>query len=197
MIIIIFGCYSLFANPMNNKIFDIEILDIRWLDNMPEELDQCAHGQIRIRIGKEIIVDKQEKSKLWTLSAMAIHLLRTAEQNHTKKSLVSEHLIPCCGHHIDHIEGQLDVHIQGCMTGINYWVEHQSNFVKITSEKGTEIKISRQEYLNEIIDFVDKDEKFYKTSKPKIEPENEYDRIGIRKYWEEWTRRRISLASKK
>lgn len=55
-------------------------------------------------IGTETIVDKSEQKDMhWTLSAMAMHLLRTLEQDHEPENLVGEHLIPCCGHHIDHL----------------------------------------------------------------------------------------------
>lgn len=49
---------------------------------------------------------------------MSVHLLRAVENNHNPKNLVGEHLISCCGHHIDHFENNTEVHIQGCFTGI-------------------------------------------------------------------------------
>ena len=115
---------------MKDKQFQIEILDIHWLENTPEEIDLCVHGQVKVKIGDEVIVDKGEKENHWTLSAMAMHLLRTLEKNHQEDDLVGEHLIPCCGHHIDHLDSELDVHIQGCFTGINFWVKHQNKAIK-------------------------------------------------------------------
>lgn len=115
---------------MNEKPFQIELLDIYWLENTPEEIDLCAHGQVKVKIEDEVIIDRGEKEIHWTLSAMAMHLLRTLK-NHEENDLVGEHLIPCCGHHIDHLEDDLDVHIQGCFTGINYWVKHQGEAIKL------------------------------------------------------------------
>lgn len=178
---------------MKNKSFEINLLDIHWLKNSDEERDLCAHGQVKIRIGDEIIVDRRKKENHWTLSAMAIHLLRTVEENHNEENSVGEHLIPCCGHHIDHLKNELDVHIQGCFTGINYWIEHKESIVILTSESGNQIEIEIDKYKEQVKKFVDKVEKFYKESKPKKLPEDEYDKIGYKMMWEEWKRRRIKL----
>ena len=174
---------------MKEKLFQIELLEIHWLEGIPEEIDLCAHGQVKVRIGNEVIVEKRGKENHWTLSAMAMHLLRTIENNHEENDLVGEHLIPCCGHHIDHLENELDVHIQGCFEGINYWVRHNEDTVTLETEKGIQVNISVEEYKTEVIDFVNKVEDFYKQSMPKKLPDEEYDRIGYEKFWSEWKRR--------
>lgn len=181
---------------MKDKQFEIELLDIHWLEETPEEIDLCAHGQVKVRIGNEIIVNRREKENNWTLSAMSVHLLRTVDNNHSPESLVGEHLIPCCGHHIDHIEDDTDVHIQGCFTGINYWVQHIDPNVKLTTELKTQIVIPKKEYEIEIINFVDKVEDFYKKSKPKQMLEDNYDRTGYEMMWKEWKRRRNQIDMK-
>jgi hypothetical protein len=33
---------------MQDKQFEIELLDIHWLEETPEEIDLCAHGQVRV-----------------------------------------------------------------------------------------------------------------------------------------------------
>ncbi|OYU95959.1 MAG: hypothetical protein CFE21_05965 [Bacteroidetes bacterium B1(2017)] len=181
---------------MEDKQFKIELLDIHWLENSLEEDDLCAHGQVKVRIGNEIIVDQREKKDHWNLRAMAIHLLRTLENNHTPDTLVGDHLIPCCGHHIDHLENSEEVHIQGCFTGINYWVRHTDQKIKLTTELKTEIEISKNEYESEVKNFVDQVEEFYKLSKPKQLPEDNYDRKGYELFWKEWNRRRMLLDLK-
>lgn len=175
---------------MIDKQFEIELLDIHWLEDTPEENDLCAHGQVKVIIGNEIIVDRREKQNHWTLSAMAVHLLRTIENNHDLENLVGEHLIPCCGHHIDHLENSIDVHIQGCFTGINYWVKHIDENIQLTTESNTEVVIPINEYKTEIINFVDKVEEFYEKSKPKKLPDDKYDKTGYELMWKEWQRRR-------
>jgi hypothetical protein len=181
---------------MKDKQFEIELLDIHWLEDTPEEIDLCAHGQVKVRIGNEIIVDRREKEKHWTLSAMSIHLLRTIDNNHNPENLVGEHLIPCCGHHIDYLENSTEVHIQGCFTGINYWVQHIDQNIKLITESKTEIVIPKREYEIEVINFVDKVEEFYKTSKPKQMPDDNYDRTGYELMWKEWIRRRTQIDTK-
>ena len=37
--------------------------------NTPEEIDLCAHGQVRITLGDEVIVDKSEKGNRLSVSA--------------------------------------------------------------------------------------------------------------------------------
>ena len=178
---------------MNDNSFQIELLEIHWLQNIPEETDLCAHGHVKVRIGNEVIVDKREHEKHWTLSAMAMHLLRTIETNHEEHELVGEHLIPCCGHHIDHLEGEKEVHIQGCLTGINYWVKHQNEAIRLETEKGNQVLLPIEEYKNEVVAFAEKVEAFYKRSKPKKLPDDDYDRKGYEKFWQEWNRRMTQL----
>ncbi len=169
---------------------EIKLLSSHWIKFEDDEEDLCAHGQVRVRVGGEIIVDEGKKENFWTTSAMAMHLLRTLEKNHNPEKLVGEHIIPCCGHHIDHLDNEESVHIQGCMTGFNFWVEHNSNKVILTTDNDTKIEMSFDDYKIEVIGFVDKVEDLYKTSKPKKLPEDDYDRKGYELMWEEWRERR-------
>lgn len=180
---------------MKKESFKIELLDIHWLKDSDEQTDLCAHGQVKVTVGNEIIVDRQGIENHWTLSAMAMHLLRTLEKNHVKDDVVGEHLIPCCGHHIDHLEEELDVHIQGCFTGVNYWVEHQGDNLYIATENECQIEIEFKEYKTQILNFADEIEQFYKQSKPKILPEDDYDRKGYQMFWQEWNRRKAKWAN--
>lgn len=181
---------------MQEKQFEIELLDIHWLENTPEEMDFCAHGQVKVRIGHEMIVDRSEKEQHWTLSAMSVHLLRTIDNNHNPENLVGEQLIPCCGYHFDHLENSSDVHIQGCFTGINFWVQHMDQAVKLITESQTEVIISKKEYINEVKNFVDKVEEFYKTSKTKQMSSDQYEQTGYEMMWKEWKRRRAQMDTK-
>ena len=62
---------------MTEKELEIELLSSHWIEFEDDVEDLCSHGQVRVRIGQEIIVDEGEKENFWTTSAMAIHLLRT------------------------------------------------------------------------------------------------------------------------
>ena len=171
--------------------FNIELLEINWIDEVDDQTDLCAHGNVKLTIGNEIVVDKTEEMDHWNLRAMGMHLLRTLKDNHTEEKLVGEHLIPCCGHHIDFLENEKKVHIQGCFTGHNFWVRHENKKVELTTETGkTQIVMNFEEYKNVILDFVDKISDFYSDSLPRILPEDEYDKIAYSKFWDEWNERR-------
>ena len=146
---------------------------------------------IGLQVKHEVIADQgEEGTSTWTLSAMALHLLRTLESDHQQNNVVGAHLIPCCGHHIDHLENEPDVHVQGCFTGINYWVTHEDGKVSLETEQGTKAVISFEAYKNQVVDFADRVEAFYDQSKPRQFPEDEYDPVAYQKFWREWERRR-------
>lgn len=179
------------ASFMSNPNFRIDTLKLHWINNFNEEIDLCVHGQVKVIIGMETIIDKCEQENMhWTLSAMAMHLLRTLEQDHGLDDLVGEHLIPCCGHHIDHLPNNPVVHIQGCFTGNNFWVKHHFNSVNLTTESVNFVTVGFELYKNEVLQFADRIEDFYHNSKPKELPEDDYDRTGYLMFWEEWRNRR-------
>ncbi|MEZ5009298.1 MAG: hypothetical protein R2753_14240 [Chitinophagales bacterium] len=65
-------------------------------------------------------------------------------------------------------------------------VVHQDNQVKLMTESNSETIIPFEDYKYEILKFVDKVQDFYKLSKPKTLPEDEYDKEGYLKLWKEW-----------
>lgn len=179
---------------MTFKNFKIELIKLHWLENYDDPDDRCAHGKIKVIIGDEIIIENSDEPNDWfTLSAMALHLLRTLETNHTKEKPVAQCLIPGEGHHIDHKEEEFQVHIETAypmVYGYNWWVIHVEENVTIETEKGKLITIPFKIYKQEILSFTDKIECFYKESSPKKLPNSEYDREGYLKFWNEWTIRR-------
>jgi len=171
--------------------FKIKLIDIHWINKTDDQTDLCPHGNVKVTVGNETVVDKNEKIDHWNLRAMAMHLLRTLKENHNEEDLVGEHLIPCCGHHIDYIKNEQNVYLQGCFTGHNFWVEHKNKNVELITETGKEkILLDFETYKNEVLKFVDKVSDFYSQSLPRILPEDEYDRIAYSKFWEEWDKRR-------
>jgi len=176
--------------------FKIELKKIHWLENYGEEdnLDLCAHGKVCVTINEEIIADNSDDpNDWWSLTATALHLLRTLELNHTSVNPVGDCLIPGEGHHIDHHKNDPIVHIETVypmVDGRNWWVIHEDNKVKLVTESSKETIISFEHYKSEVLYFVDKVHDFYKTSKPKTLPEDKYDREGYLKLWKEWEMRR-------
>jgi hypothetical protein len=181
---------------LNSKRFKIDLKKIHWLENYEDEdnLDLCAHGKVCVTIGNEIVADNSSDSNdWWSLTAMSLHLLRTLELNHTSESLVGDCLVPSEGHHIDHQPNDPIVHIETVYPmerGKNWWVIHQDNQVKLTTESNFETVIPFEEYKDEVLNFVDQVEGFYQSSQPKTLPEDEYDKGGYLKLWKEWELRR-------
>ncbi len=179
---------------MAGQTFKIDLLNIHWLDFIDDPDDRCAHGKIRVTIDDEIVADNtSDLNDWWTLSAMALHLLRTLGTDHTKDSPVAACLVPGEGHHIDHHENNPVVHIETAypmVAGRNWWVTHADNNVWLETETGNSISIPFDEYKQQVLSFVDKVEAFYKSSKPKNSPNNKYDRDAYNKFWAEWTSNR-------
>jgi hypothetical protein len=179
---------------MNEPIFDIELRKIHWLDNIDDPDDRCAHGKVRVTIGGEIVANNSaDPNDWWTLSAMALHLLRTLESDHTLTNPIADCLIPGEGHHIDHLENDPIVHIETAypiVAGRNWWVTHDNKVVNLKTETGNQTQIPFDKYKQQVLSFVDKVEDFYNISKPKNLPEQKYDRDAYIKFWSEWEDRR-------
>ena len=170
------------------------MLKIHWLENHDDPNDRCAHGKVKVKINEEIVANNtDDPDDWWTLSAMALHLLRTLDSNHTQKNPIADCLVPGEGHHIDHQENNPIVHIETAypmVNGRNWWVTHSNNQTILETETGNTITISFDRYKQEILSFVDKVETFYNNSKPKVLPRNKYDRDAYNKFWAEWKSRR-------
>jgi hypothetical protein len=181
---------------LSDKSFKIELKKIHWLENYGDEdnFDLCAHGKVCVTIDDEIVADNtSDPNDWWSLTAMALHLLRTLELNHTEGNLVGDCLVPSEGHHIDHHQNDSLVHIETVypmVKGRNWWVIHEDNQVRLITESNSEVLIPLKAYRDEVLKFVDKVQDFYDSSKPKTLPEDQYDKEGYLKLWQEWTLRR-------
>jgi len=171
---------------MKNQ-FDIKVLRQHWIkdDENDDPEDLCSHGEVFLRIGDKEISNKQSGS--WTLSSTALYLMRTLSENY-KPSKYASQLIPCCGHFFVTDESDDEfVMIVGCSNGIDWTIKHIENEqIKHITEDGEEGIIGKAEYRKIVIEFVNHIEKFYKQSKPKVIPEDEFDRKGYEAFWKEW-----------
>ncbi|UKM63473.1 hypothetical protein GSB9_00015 [Flavobacteriaceae bacterium GSB9] len=174
---------------MSSNKFKIELLKTNWISEEDTQTDLCAHGQMRVKIGNEIVVDQTENDG-WTISATAQLLLRTLERNHTKENPVGDQLIPCCGHFLVFDNDMEEVYIGSCPTGIDWEVTHENGIVTLKTESGTETKVDFENYKSEVLNFVDQVEEFYKNSPEKEIPKDEFDRKGYLQFWEEWNEKR-------
>ena len=174
---------------MSKNNFSIEIIKMHWLYEENIHADLCAHGKVKVEIGNELIAGIKDDED-WTISAMALFLLRTLERNHTKENPVGEQIIPCCGHFLVFDNDMAEVYIGGCPSGIDFEVVHENGSIKLKTESEKETLIPFNLYKSEILKFVDKVEQFYIESGEKEIPEDEFNQKGYLEFWNEWRIRR-------
>lgn len=167
-----------------NTGFDIRILDLHWINNVDDPTDLCAHGHLYLKIGNQLVSDHTTGD--FALSSTALSLLRSIESNY-KKDNYSNQLLPCCGHFFIAGENQETVIVQGCDTGIDWEIIHTAdNKVKHKLQNGYQAVIDKHDYKNIVIDFADRVEQFFKSSKPKTLPTDEHEKAGYLAFWKEW-----------
>ncbi|MET4106173.1 hypothetical protein [Hymenobacter sp. UYP22] len=171
---------------MKNQ-FELKLLTIGWMENLPEEEDRCAHGHVLARIGETLLSDEQNDK--WTVSAAALFLLRTLTQNHTPTTPVGDQLLPCCGFNLWPDVTSDDVLILGCPNGVDWSVEHITAGVQLTASSGETALLSTEEYQRAVVRFADEVYAFYQSSRPKQLPADPEDAAGYEAFWLEWHRR--------
>ncbi|MDR2904779.1 MAG: hypothetical protein LBU73_02345 [Helicobacteraceae bacterium] len=174
--------------PNRENNLEIKVLDMHWVDenNPNDKKDLCLHGKLFIRIGNEILSDFEDGS--WTLSAASLFLLRTLKMDYNINDF-ENFLIPCCGYDMIAEENEPFL-VLGCATGIEWTIQHtKDGFVKHISQKGSEVKITEEEYRKIVFEFADKVEQFYKDH-PRILPADEFYLRGYNGFWREWRKMR-------
>lgn len=174
---------------MTDQTFDIKILDLHWLKNIDDPTDLCAHGHLYVKIGNQIVSDKEAGD--WTISATALYLMRTIKSNYKANDFASQ-LLPCCGHFMLLEEKTNKLLIIGCPSGIDWTIVHQDNKVKHITDNGQEAVLDIQEYKTLVFNFADQVEQFYKDSAPKNIPDDESDKHAYLTFWKEWRELRAS-----
>lgn len=171
---------------MDKCQFDIKILDLYWLDKTKDDPDDlCLHGDVYVKIGEEVIVDKYS----CTVSSTGLYLLKSLENDHIIGEN-SNQMLPCCGFFIITNEKDDNVDIIGCPHGIDWTVLHSGDYIKLITQKGTEVTVKLNSYREVVYRFVDVIKEFYKKSTPKNMTGDSFDIIGYIKFWDEWDRRR-------
>jgi len=169
---------------MTDKDFDIKIIDLNWAQKEDDPTDLCAHGHVHVKIGNEVVADKDTFEL--TLSSTALHLMRTITCDY-KKGDFGNQLLPCCGHFLIADETMDFITICGCPSGIDWTIIHiDDQNIKHITERGQEAIISKEKYIKLVLDFADQIEQFYKMSKSKIIPTDDFDRRGYLAFWNEW-----------
>jgi hypothetical protein len=168
---------------MKQADFEIRLVSIKWLNEVDEQKDYCAHGKVFVRIGDEIITAEPDLED-WTVSATALNLMRTAFRNYKPGDFAGQ-LVPCCG--FDMLaEDDRHVHIHCCPVGHDWEIIHEDDRIIMRSANGTIAVIGVEEYRSQVRAFADRVREFYQDSKPKAIAEEECDRKGYTAFWNEW-----------
>jgi hypothetical protein len=120
---------------------------------------------VDFRIGDSVLVEPSNGE--WTVSAAAIYLLRTLSQQHTEQDPITEYLFPCCGFDFFEVEGQDDVQIVGCPSGIDFEVLRVDDEVIVTGQDGTQYRVGFSDWKNAVCEFSDSVRAFCSASSPK------------------------------
>lgn len=169
---------------MGDSNFEIRILDLHWINHIDDPEDLCAHGKVFVKIGDEVVADKDSLNV--TVSSTALYLMRTLRCNYKMGDWASQ-LLPCCGHFFMLDEEKRQVAIAGCPNGIDWTIIHtDDNKVKHITDSGQIAIIEKDIYLKFVVDFADRVEEFYKHSLPKRIPEDDFDKSAYLAFWKEW-----------
>lgn len=164
-------------------MFKLEILDKYWLPGQPEETDLCLHGEVRVRIGEDVLQDEV------SLSASALHLLRSVTEDREPDWLAK--LFPIDGFCWTP-DGQGSIYLGGCPNGgIDGYVTHEGNLVRVALEDLPAVRIPLEEYQAQVFAFADEVEAFFCQSKPKVVTA-ELDKLWYPCFWDEWHRLRAA-----
>lgn len=162
--------------------------NLHWIGGSTyDSADLCAHSGVEFSIGNATLVKPSDGD--WTISAAALYLLRTLSQRHTTQQLIAEHLFPCCGNGIFDVEGQDDVQIVGCNSGMDFEVVQIDGEVLLTANDGTQHRVAISDWTRAVCEFSDAVQAFYAASSPK-HSEDDWEERGFRKFLSEWSRRR-------
>lgn len=165
-------------------MFKLEILEKYWLPGQPEETDLCLHGEVRVRIGGDVLQDEV------CLSASAINLLRTLTEDRGLDPHAQA--LAGTGHAMFALDKELQtVEISGVPCGIDWFVNHDGADVILQMKDGPEITVPLVQYREQVLTFADEAEAFYRESKKKkLDDKEPYEQDGYTAMWNEWHRRR-------
>lgn len=172
---------------MKENCFELQVLDLHWMNDTDNPEDLCAHGHVFVKIGDEIVCDKESLDI--TVSSTALYLMRTLKENYNKDDYPSQ-LLPCCGHFMTVDEENHRVNVFGCGEGIDWTIVHAGHNVEHISPGGQKAIITLDAYRKVVFQFADQVEDFYKSSLPKTIPKDDFDKKGYLAFWEEWRKLR-------
>jgi hypothetical protein len=173
-------------------MIELSPFNVSWIDGKTDDPeDMCAHGGVLLKIDDKTIVGEDDGDE-WSVSATALHLLRTLENNHTESEPLFGHIIECCGFSMYAMEGSEDVVLCGCPNGIDFEVIHDANKVQINYNKEFYL-LDRIDWYKAVIHFSNEVKKIYIQSSPK-KPWDEVSEQGFNCFMAEWERRHLAAS---
>ena len=165
------------------SIFKLELTKAYWInENEDDPEDLCLHGDVTAVIDNNII------NESCTVSAAAMHMLRSLTEDHNIDENATDGLmLPCCGHFM--VAGDDGVFISGCGNGTDWSVKHMENDILLILSNGDEAIVSSKDYREEVIRFADQVENFYNSCSPKVFSDD-FDQNGYTSFWNEFHRRK-------
>jgi hypothetical protein len=167
----------------------LEGTEFQWVRGTEDDpTDQCAHGRVRFEVDDATFVSPDDG--LWTVTAAALHLLRTLEMDHTPSAPVTANnaLIPCCGFFVIPSDGVLRCAVLGCPHGVDLEVKHDGGWVTIASVSTT-ARVPEEEWRQAVLAFAGRVRDFYRACLPKTPDGDQLRRDGWAALWSEWDER--------
>lgn len=165
--------------------------EMHWLGGATDHADQCPHGKVTLSQDERELVGPADGEL--TISAAALFLLRTLEEDHRPGHGVADdnQLFPCCGH-VLYPDGDR-CYISGCPNGVDISVTSDGDAITLRRDEMT-ITTTRTDWREAVLRFVRQVESFYSESESRADIADESDAAGWRSFWQEW-RRRVEASS--
>ena len=173
---------------------ELEVSDLQWINGPDDDpKDQCAHGRVAVSVDGVELASVSEG--LWTVSAVALYLLRSLEHDHCQASSVAEgsQLFPCCGFSVWQQDGRFPVVIIGCPDGVDIWIRLEDGQVILQRDE-LSMAVPAEGWKATVLGFVAAVENFYEQASPKETPADPEDRAGWQAFWDEWRQRKAAAT---
>ena len=175
-------------------MIDLIPIKLEWINGeVDDPKDHCAHSQVLFQVNETVFVAPTDGK--WTVSATALYLLRTLENDSVPESSVNQgaQLFPCCAFNGVAEARDYKVVFFGCPNGVDVWFEHQDGNVEIRSNSGCEV-VAYDSWKEVVEKFVDLILEFYRKCSDKSEINDVVDREMWEAYWSEIKLRRLRIA---
>ena len=155
----------------------IELLEPHWSHGIAEVADLCLHGGVRVTVESKLLLTGAYRE--WCVSAAALYLLRTLEEDHRLPTpRVPEQpwgpLIPCCGHAL-YANGERSVTILGCPNGDDLEVIHAGDRVRLRNTDDESASATAADWRDAVLSFASSVEAVYASAAPKRLTEEDLD----------------------